>query len=187
MKARLISYAVAASALAGLWFFLLFTPLHKERASIAVQTEEARQQLDDFKRIMSELPRILKMQKSLEAQRSTLNSRLYAKEDILRLFRQLYQQAESKNVAITEISPPIEELLYLNSIIPDSNQAQFLNITLKLEGGYIDFGRLVSVVEQSDYFRGINGCRISGAKTGDGDIQFLLNFNALLGCSKEKA
>ena len=187
MKTQLVSYAMAVLALAGLWFFLLFTPLHKEQTSIDVETKEAQQQLADFKTIMNELPGFLKTRQDLKEERSMLNSRLYAKNDILRLFQKLRQQAQEKNLVITEISPPIDELLYLNSIIPDSNQAQLLSISLKLEGRYIDFGRFVGAVEQSDYFQGINNCKIIGTKTGDGDIRLELGLNALLGSFKEKA
>jgi len=187
VKTRLVSYAMAVLALAGLWFLLLFTPLHKEQTSIALETKETQQQLADFKTIMDKLPRFLKTRQDLETERSTLNSRLYAKNDILRLFQKLRQQAQEKNLVITEISPPIDELLYLNSIIPDSNHAQLLSISLKLEGRYVDFGRFIGTVEQSDYFRGVNDCRIMGTKTGDGDIRLELGLNALLGSFKEKA
>jgi Tfp pilus assembly protein PilO len=178
---------MAVLALAGLWFFLLFTPLHKEQTSIAVKTKEAQQQLADFKTIMNELPGFLKARQDLETERSMLNSRLYAKNDILRLFQELRQRAQEKNLVITEISPPIDELLYLNSIVPDSNQPQYLSISLKLEGRYMDFGRFVGVVEQSDYFRGINNCKIMETRTSDVKILFELGLNALLGSFKEKA
>jgi len=177
---------VLALTLIGLWLFLLYTPLHKEQAAIVTQIEEARQQLDDFKTIMNKLPGFLKIRKKLEAERSVLRSKLYAKNDILMLFQHLYQQAKDENVMITEISPPIEELLQLNRIIPDSNQIQLLNINLKLQGRYIDFGRFISVVEKSDYFRGITDCKIRGSKAGHGDIQLQLGFNAMLGSLKEK-
>lgn len=187
MKKRVVSYIIAAVALAGLWFLLLFTPLHIKQAGIAAQAKEAHEQLDDFNAIMNELPRFLRTGRELQTERSALNSRLYAKDHILRLFRKLRQQAQDRNLVITEISPPIDELLYLNSIVPDSNQAQFLSISLKLQGRYTDFGRFVGVVEQSDYFRRITRCKIIGTRTGQGDLGLELGFNALLGSFKEKA
>jgi Tfp pilus assembly protein PilO len=187
VKTRLVCYAMVTLSLAGLWFFLLFTPLHKEQTNLVFKTKEAQQQLTDFITIMNELPGFLKARQDLETERSMLNSRLYAKNDLLKLFQKLCQQAQEKNLVITEISPPIDELLYLNSIVPDSNQAQLLSISLKLEGRYIDFGRFVGTVEQSEYFRGINSCKIMVTKTGDGDIRFEFGLNTLLGSFKEKA
>ena len=186
MKTRIASYLGAALALVGVWFFLLFAPLHKEQASMAAQTVEAQRQLDDFRRIMNELPGFLEALENLRAQKAVLSSKLYTKGDILKLFEELNQQAQKGKLTIVEISPPIDELLYLNSIVPDSNQPQFLNISLKLEGGYISFGRFIGRVEQSNYFRGISDCKIVGTKTGEGDIQLQLGFKALLGSFKER-
>ena len=186
MKAQLISYAVAALAMTGLWFFLLIVPLNKKQTEITMRTQQARQQLDDFRTIMDNLPAFLEARKELQIERDVLSSRLYTKNDILKLFEVLRRQAKEQNVVITEISPPIEELLYLNNIVPDSNQAPLLSIELKLEGKYIDFGRFVAVVEQSDYFRGINSCTITGTETLDRPLRLELGFSALLGSFEEK-
>jgi hypothetical protein len=190
VKQWIVSYSVAGLGLAGLWFLLIFVPLHKEGARLESQTLESRRQLDDFKRRVSEVPRFIQARQKLMEQKAFLSSKLYTKGDLLKLFEQLERQAHNEDLAITEISPPIDELLYLNSLVPDSTQPQFLNFVLKLEGNYINFGRFVGHVEKSDYFRGINECQISGGKetrNADGYVQFQLDLKALLGSFKEKS
>jgi len=181
VKTQIVAYVGAALVLVGLWLFLLFVPLHREHVNLAAQTVEAQQQLDDFKRIMNELPGFMKARESLRLRKAALSSKLYTKDDILKLFDQLKRQAQKQNMLITEISPSVEELLYLNSIVPDSSQPQFLNINLNLKGGYISFGRFVGQVEQSRYFRGLNYCKVIGSKDTRDDIQLQLGFKALLG------
>jgi len=181
MKTQIAAYVGVALVLVGLWFFGLYVPLHREHVNLAAQTIETQQQLDDFKRIMNELPGFIEAHESLRSRKAALSSKLYTKDDILKLFDQLKRQAQKQNMLIMEISPSVEELLYLNSIVPDSSQPQFLNISLDLKGGYISFGRFVGQVEQSGYFRGINYCKVIGSKDTRDDIRLQLGFKALLG------
>lgn len=186
MKSLTVPYLGAALTLIGLWFFFLFVPLHKQEASLTDQTREAQQQLNDFKKIMYELPQFVDAFENLKEQKAVLASKLYSKTDILRLFDKLNLQAKKENLVVAEISPSVEELLSLNSILPDSTQPQFLNIKLRLKGDYISFGRFINRVEQSDYFRGINDCQVEGTKDGRGDIRLQLGFKALLGSFTER-
>jgi Tfp pilus assembly protein PilO len=187
MKKWLLPYVSAGSALVVLWFFVIFSPLYQELTSLEVRAGESRQQLEDFRKSLEELPQFLQARERLRAQKADLRSKLYTKSDILRLFEQLRQQAESENLTITEIIPPIEELLELNRVIPDSTQPLFLNISLRLAGDYIRFGKFVGRVEHSSYFRGINDCRITGGQEVSDDLQLQIGFTALLGSARESA
>jgi Tfp pilus assembly protein PilO len=190
VKQWIASYAVVGLGLMALWVLLIFVPLHKQLARLEIQTLESQRQLEDFKSRVSQLPQFIQARQKLIEQKAFLSSKLYTKGDILKLFEQLERQAQNEGLAITEISPPIEELLYLNSVVPDSIQPQFLNFDLKLEGNYINFGRFVGHVEKSDYFRGVNECQIMGGKetrNADGYVQFQLGLKALLGSFKEKS
>lgn len=190
MKQWIASYAVAGLGLVAVWSLLIFVPFHKELTRLEIQTLESQRQLEDFKIRVSELPRFIQARQKLIEQKAFLSSKLYTKGDLLKLFDQLERQAQNEGLAITEISPPIDELLYLNSLVPDSTQPQFLNFILKLEGNYIDFGRFVGHVEKSDYFRGINECQIMGGKetrNSDDYVQLQIGLKALLGSFKEKS
>ncbi|MFQ6007760.1 MAG: hypothetical protein ACE5K8_02305 [Candidatus Zixiibacteriota bacterium] len=190
MKRWIITYTVAGIGLMFVWFLLVFVPLHKERVRLETQILESQRQLEDFKRRVSEVPQFIEARQKLIEQRALLSSKLYTKGDLIKLFEQLERQAQSENLTITEISPPIEELLYLNSLVPDSTQPQFLNLDLKLDGNYIGFGKFVGHVEQSNYFRGINECQIMADKETrgtDGHVQFQLGIKALLGNFKDKS
>jgi Tfp pilus assembly protein PilO len=165
----------------GLWFFLIYVPLHNRIAQVEIHATESQRQLDDFKACVNDIPRFLDARESLRIQKAEMSSRLYSKGDILKLLDGLQQQAQKENLTITEIIPPIEELLWLNSVVPDSGQLQTLNLSLKLEGAYVSFGKFVSSVEQSSYFRKINTCAITSGKETHGKLQLELGFTALLG------
>ena len=117
----------------------------------------------------------------LQSTRSNLTARLYTKDDILRLFDRLYLEAGHENLTIIEITPPIEELLSLNRQVGDPTKPLFLNISVRLEGGYVDFARFVRVIENSEFYRGTNLCQIIGARDDVYRLKQVYGFKALLG------
>ncbi len=178
MKARLTSYALAAVILLATWTFFVYRPLHRRHLRIITDTAEARHQLSDFAVVMSELHKLLKTREDLKSEESLVSSRLYTKEDLLKLFDTIEREAEQRRLTIKEISPPIDQLLYLNSLVPDSNEVQLLTITLRMQGGYVAFGQFVGYVEQSKYFRGVTARKIAGSRAGDAPLQLELAFSA---------
>jgi len=174
-------------ALGCLWFFGAYVPYHKNQKQKTSQIAAAQKQLLDFQQTISELPRFIERHKNLISTRKDLDSKLYSKKDVLKLFDRLHDEASQKGVRVTEITPPIEELLYLNSIIPDSSQPQFLNIGLKVEGDYISFGKYARVIEEAEYFRGINGFRMFSHGDDNTKISILFDFKALLGNFREES
>ncbi len=181
MKKMTITYVAIAIALCAIWFFAAYVPFHKEKEQASAEIIEAEKQLADFHRTISELPKYLERQKNLLTQRQDLNSKLYSKKDVLKLFETLRNEADIKNVEVTEITPPVEELLYLNSIVPDSSKPQFLNIGLSLEGDYVSFGKFIEKIERADYFRGINRCKMFGHADDKSKVTMHFGFKALLG------
>ena len=149
------------------------------------QTREAGNRLADYQRTFSELPAYLNESKKLRQIRGELNSKLYSKDDVLRLFGQLDKEARNRGLVLAEISPPVEELLYLNSIIPDSITAQFLTVRLTLTGNYEAFGRFVRNIEQAGFFRGIERCEIFAGQQDLRTVTYNLTFKALLGTLPE--
>jgi len=187
MKRAVLIYSLVLPALGCLWFFAAYVPYHKAQSQKKAQIAEAEKQLADFQQTISELPRFIERHKNLISMRKDLNSKLYTKKDVLKLFHKLREEAGRKGVEVTEITPPIEELLYLNSIIPDSSQPQFLNIGLKVEGDFLGFGKYTEVIEAAEYFRGINGCRMFSHGDDNTKISILFDFKALLGSFREES
>lgn len=186
MKKQILTYSLIAVGLCCLWFFGVYAPTHKERENIGRQITDAEKQLADFQHTIAELPTYIEKHKNLLELRNDLNSKLYTKKDVLKLFDKLKEEASLRNLVVTDITPPVEELLYLNTIIPDSGQPQFLNIGLTLEGDYINFGKFVQVVEHADYFRGINSCKMYAHADDKTKITLHFGFKALLGSFKEE-
>lgn len=187
MNRSFILYGGIGLTLVVAWFFAIYAPFQKQHQQMAAEIAQAESQLADFQATISELPNFIERHLDLLNQRNDLNSRLYTKKDVLQLFEELESEALDKHVIVTEITPPIEELLYLNTIIPDSGTPQFLNIGLKLEGDFIGFGRFIRDIEQADYFRGINMCKMYGHSDDKTKITMQFDFKALLGSLRDKA
>lgn len=181
MKRSLCIYSGIAVAMLAAWYLLLFIPLHKAQARVQLRAEQAREQLVEYQRIMVQLPMYLETYRDLAKARVDLNDGLYARDQILELFDLLTEQAERRGLKVVEISPPVEELLLLNSILPGSDQPPFLNLTVKLEGGYVDFGKYVQSIEKAEFFRGINRCLMTTAVDETAPTTYTISFQALLG------
>ncbi|MFC1475284.1 hypothetical protein ACFLQG_01420 [Candidatus Zixiibacteriota bacterium] len=163
-----------------LWIFFLFFPYVQKKNDISQKTIETENRLVDFKRTIDMLPEIIEKRKSLQKEKFSLDSKLYTKAEVLSLFKELKIKAALKNLEVTEITPSVEELLYLNKIVPDSTQPQFLNIGLNLSGDFINFGKFINTLEEEEYFRGINRCIIAGKLEEDNEITMFIGFKALL-------
>lgn len=187
MKKLVATYSVIGIAIACIWFFTAYVPYHREKQMADGRIADANSQLADFQATIAELPRIMSERESLLSRKRDLDSKLYTKEDVLQLFDSLEEDALRWNLKITEITPPIEELLYLNSIVADSSLPQFLNIGVCIEGDYVAFGRFIAGVESADYFRGINRCKILSRSDTDTKITLHVDFKALLGSLKDEA
>lgn len=187
MKRLLSIYSGIAATLVIGWYLLLFVPMSREQAAVQIRADQANAQLVEYQRTMVQLPMYLETYRNLERAKSDLNNGLYARDQILELFSLITHQADVRNLKVVEISPPVEELLLLNSILPGSEQPPFLNLTVKLAGGYVDFGKYVQSVERADFFRGINRCLIVTAVDEAAPTTFTISFQALLGNMEDKS
>ncbi|MCX6835320.1 MAG: hypothetical protein NTW07_09355, partial [candidate division Zixibacteria bacterium] len=138
-------------------------------------------QLADYNRTVRELPEFLSANDKLEADRRQLNSSLYAKNDIMDLFHQLTADAHDHSLNLVQITPPVSELLELNRQASADNVPLFLNLTLDLQGDYVDFGRFIGNLESKPYFRSIKTCVIRGTQPPEHTIDMSLSFKALIG------
>jgi Tfp pilus assembly protein PilO len=187
MKRRTTAYSVAALMLTLAWFLLIYSPTAQRKQALDIQILEAEQQLADFNRTMEELPKYLQTSNNLERFKDELNSSLFAKSDILELLEQITRDAIGNGLAVVEISPTVMELLELNRSTDLENEPQFLNITLSLSGQYLDFGKYVSQLETTPYFRKINSCTARGARQLEPEVSFTVSFKALIGAARESA
>jgi hypothetical protein len=181
VKRTLSTYSGIGLAMLASWYLLLFVPLNKERVEARLRTAKAEQELAEYQRIMLQLPVYLETYSNLEKTRLDQNDGLYARDQILDLFNLLIEQAQQHRLKVVEISPPVEELLLLNSIQPGTNQPPFLNLTVKLQGGYVDFGKYVRFVEGAEFYRGINRCLVTTAVDDTAPTSCTISFQALLG------
>ena len=185
MKKRIQILVVVFAAVSGTWLFAGFLPHVDRQKELLEENRDTGNRLADYQRTFSELPAYLSESRKLRQIRGELNSKLYSKDDVLRLLGQLKSEAESRDLVLAEISPPVEELLYLNSIIPDSGTAQFLTVRLTLTGDYQAFGRFVRAVEKAGFFRGIERCEIYANQQDQRIVTYNLTFKALLGALSE--
>ena len=187
MRYHVTFHIGAALTLCSLWFFLVYTPSTEKQLTIQTQAALIQQQLTDFDMTMKELPKSVQASRDLVTLKSNLNSSLYAKDEILALFRQISEDAVSHNLTLTEISPPVLELLHLNRVSEMADEPQFLNITLDLRGQYIEFGKYITHLESTPYFRKINFCHIRGSQAPTPEISLSVSFKALIGSAPESA
>ncbi|HKK20364.1 MAG TPA: hypothetical protein VJ983_02750 [candidate division Zixibacteria bacterium] len=177
-------YITISIGIIAAWIFLAFLPNEHRQQQSKMRLTEDEQKLTDFQTTLEQLPLYLGRKKDLDRQKTDLTSKLYTKEDVLNLFDRIREQAAERHLKLTEITPPVEELLYLNTIVPDSSTPQFLNIGLRLGGNYINFGKFVSDLERANYFRGVNRCQIDANADGLKEPTFYFGFKALLGTYK---
>lgn len=187
MKPGLIGYVLVGVALFVFWIFAAMLPHYREYNSFEVKVDEAKLRLADYQETIRRLPEYVRTQSELSKRKAELNSSLYTKENILSLFEELYLMADKQRVAIVEITPPLEELLQINRIIPDSIGLMFLNLTIKVEGDFRDFGRFIASLEEEPFYRGPNNCSAIGSNDPRIDIQYIIGFKSLLGSLKEGA
>jgi Tfp pilus assembly protein PilO len=174
-------WLIGSIVAAVLWYLFAYQPAAQQIDRHESRIAEAEAQLADFEQTILDLPQYLDTKNRLERFRQSLNSRLYAKGDILKLFRKLNLEAEQRSLDVIEITPPLLDLLELNAGNPGLPDPEFINITLDLEGGYVDFGRFVRFIEQADFCHGLNVCEIATADESAGRARLRLGFKALLG------
>jgi hypothetical protein len=181
VQQRVALYTAGVLAMLAVWYFAVYTPTTRSLTSGSDEVANALHQLADYNRTVRELPGFLTADEKLAADRRQLNSSLYAKNDIMDLFRQLTTDAQDHSLKLVQITPPVSELLELNRQASTDNAPLFLNLTLDFQGRYVDFGRFIGDLELKPYFRSIRTCVIRGAQTPERTIDMSLSFKALIG------
>jgi len=181
MTKLLAAYIGAGLVVVTLWFTLIYAPFTVQREELKNRSASSVATLDDYDQTMEELPRFLQQANNLRAFRDELNSKLYAKSDILKLFERIATDAIDYDLTLVEITPPIEELLELNPTAGNNDEPQFLNVTLNLRGQFVDFGKYLNHLESAPYFRQVSACYVRGKKLLQPDLDMSITFRALIG------
>ena len=185
MKRRFGIYGAVGLIMIAVWAWLLLIPHLQKRQEIRKTTAARQTELAEVSRFTLQMPSFLEAQERLESQRIDLESKLFAKAEILHLFQDLKKGAQQERLTLLEITPPVEELLHLQEVRSDTLRPAFLNLSVTVEGDYLSFGRFVQALEAADYTREINRCIITGSPDGSRPLQCMLSFKALLGSHQE--
>ena len=187
MNKRPFIYIFTTLLITTIWILMVWLPSYRQQMLIKVEINDAKQQLNDYKYTLEQLPLIIAKKQQYENMKSILDEKLYTKRDILKLFDKLYDIAYKEQLQIVEITPPVEELLMLNRNISDSTQPLFLNITISMTGDYINFGKFSEQIENSQFHRKTNICQIIGDSNPVEELKFRFGFKALLGSLENKS
>ncbi len=187
MKSRVLTHFAIAILMIAIWMIAGYLPVRNERTALNAQIVQAEAQLTDFNLTIAQLPQIIAAREDLALKLQALNSKLYAKGDVLKLLDQLRHDASQYNLAVTEIVPSVGELLEINRHIPENGEPQFLNVSMRMNGDYLKFGQFVLFLEKAVYFRGITACQISRSTTQNDALSLTLGFKAQIGASGEKS
>ena len=184
MKLRhYLTLGISAAILLAWVLFLAVPASHKEN-EIKSNIGDAQAKLVDFNRIMSTLPDFFNSRNAIDARKSRLLSKLIPKKDVMTLFDRIKAMARQSDVTVKEITPSVEELLFLNRQMPDDNRPQVLEIGLKLDGTIFQVGQLIKKIEAENFYKGLTFCRIynhlNDSRTSD--VQY--GFKAILGTIK---
>jgi len=186
MKSSPQLYFITVGIICMVSLFALFLPARQKQRALSQQMLREKAKLSDFKTTLESLPAYLNRSADLRKTKRNLSDKLYTRSEVLNLLRHLYLDAAVYHLNIKEVTPPVNELLQLNSAVTDSLQPLFLNVYLKMDGKYTDFGRFVQNVESDDYYRGTNICQIIGSKEETRRLNFNFGFKVLLGLVEEQ-
>lgn len=185
MKKRyIITIAVTLPVLL-LWFLFMMSPQMKKKNEIKASVAEAEKRLDDFKRTMREFPGYFNARQRLLQERISLVSKLYSKEDLVKLFDEMEKKSIKHELTLVELSPSVEKLLALNRNMPEENQPRLLDIVVKARGHLKNIGLYIKEIESGAFYKGLNYCRISNPAEYREFSDVSYSFRAILGTIKD--
>ena len=184
MKQRHIITTIAGFAIAVILWIVLIAPAMDRTDRLIAEINEADRKLADFSSTMLEAPEFFKLYQDVLNRKKEIASKLYTKEDLIRLFGDLDNKAKKYNLQITEITPSISELLLLNKRIPSDSEPQMLHMSIFLKGGLIQTGKFLRDMENENFYQGLDHFRFANTnlKWAESDIKF--SFKAVLGTIK---
>lgn len=186
MNRLLLTYGTIAAGLFITWTFLLFMPAMSRSNHLKQELQTAARTVQQLEQEVAQLPGILETKDILTEAEERLATDLFTSREILSLLDKIGRQCDAHRLGITEVRPPVEELILLQRTHHPAGEPQFLNITLVLEGEFARFGQFVTELERAPYFRGVNYSRLQSAAVSGAPSQFLIEFKVLLGRISER-
>jgi len=186
MKTRYIISIAILLAIVSAWYLLMLAPQMKKAGEIRASLETSDRMLNDFKNIIERFPQYFKAQKELSSKRRMVLSKLYTKDDLIKLFDKIESESERYNLRLVEITPSIEELLKLNRMMQMDNQPHSLDIEIKQRGSLQNIGEYMRFIESQEFYHGMNHCRISNPVETRQFSDLTFGFKAILGTIREK-
>lgn len=168
-----------------IWIILFAVPVQKEKSHLDKEIKVAEAQLDDYNRILHEFNETFKNYEKLIEQKNHLISKLFTKDDLLKLLDHLKELGYKNNIEIVEMSPSVEELIKLNKSFPQDGRPIELDILIKMRASLKNAGLFIKTVESEDYYKGFNRCQIINQSIGDERAFYTYGFKAILGTLKE--
>jgi hypothetical protein len=185
MKRRHIIAIASFALIITLWAVFMALPQQREKGHIKKQLTTSESQLSDYNKIMREFSATFKAYEQLLQRKEHLISKLFSKDDVLRLLDELNRLSSKYNIEIAELSPSVEELIALNKVLPRDGQPLELDIVVKMRGGFQNIGRFINIIEQENFYKGLNFCHIHNQGIGDPRSFASYGFKAMLGTIKE--
>jgi len=176
---RVIAVLIALGLSAG-WYYGVYTPTKNQLDAVDQKIASAQTQLVDYRSTVAQVPALLRASSELGARKLSQNSVLFGKQDILKMFDQVTDEAGGEHMSVVEIAPPLSELLSLNAAARNPGEPLFLNMTVRVMGDYVGFGRFVERVERLPYFRGVNNFSILGTVDKSSPLVYSVGFKAIL-------
>jgi hypothetical protein len=181
MKKRHIIAIASIIIVITVWSFFLALPEYRENSRLKKQLTSSESQLSDYNNIMREFSTTFKAYEQLLQRKEHLISKLFSKDDVLKLLNELNRLSSEYNIEIAELSPSVEELIALNKILPRDGQPLELDIVVKMHGRFQNIGRFIKIIEQENFYKGLNFCHIHNQAIGDPRSFASYGFKAMLG------
>lgn len=185
MKQKIIITIAAAAAIALVWYLFIASPQLQENRKLRSSVDESERQLADLRNVIVKIPEYCNMRQKMLEEKHLLISRLYSKDDLIKLFDEFAGRAHLHDLELVEISPSLQELLELNNVSPDANSPRMLDMTLKFRGTLSNAGRFIEEIEKQSFYKGLNHCRISNPVEKRPLSDISLGFRAVLGTIKD--
>jgi hypothetical protein len=185
VKRRYVISIVIALTVSAVWFFLLFAPEMSRRRELETACSDSEARLKEFNDILINFPEYFDSQRQLLEKKKHLVSKLYSRDDLMKLFEEMYSRSDRRTLVLIEISPSVEELLEFNKRMAEENELQPLDITIKLRGPLKNIGKYIEEIEAQDFYMGINYCRITNPVDDHLHSDASYSFKAILGTIKD--
>ncbi len=183
-RAYIITISVSAALLIG-WVAIFALPAWEKRDFLKTELSNRDSQLNDYNDILTRFSATFKQFEQMLEKKNKILSRLYTKEDLVKLFSQLNRLAKVNGVEIVEISPSVDELIRMNRTIVKDGKPLELQLKIKMKGRLFNTSNFIRAIEKQDYYKGFQLCNIINQGVQDKRSFYNYSFIALLGTIKE--